>query len=820
MAINKKLIHFRTKTAFTTELNAGNILDTSIVFIKDTKEIWTHGQLYSCSLTEEEVISIIENSQSISDLTNALNNKVDKVEGKQLSTNDYTTAEKNKLAEALDESAANILINTAIGKLTKASVGLGDVDNTSDANKPVSTAQKKAIDDAKGEVQGNLNTHTARTDNPHSVTKEQIDLGNVTNDSQVKRSEMGVPNGVAVLDENGLISSDSLPSSVNNVIEFDSKDSFPTTGESGKIYVAKDSNRTYRWSENQYTELSVSLALGETSTTAYAGDKGKDVSDKLAKVRSTQLSHIKDTDTFSVTAEKVSLNYDCYVGDQYGAEATSHSVDIPVASETQAGIVTAEDKKAITNLDTTYAKKADVDKSIKDLSDSINAGGTSAVISLTENSSTAYAKSYVLKQGDREVGTINIPKDMVVSSGSLQSVTVEDTPYAGAKVGDKYIDLIIANSTNEHIYIPVSELVNAYIAGNGLALDGSTFYAKKDATSEDYLTISKDGIKISGIDRALEGKVNKEEGKSLVLTTEITKLENLPDKASLEKSISDAKKAGDNAQSSLDAHIGDTQNPHNVNKSQVGLGNVTNDSQVKRSEMGTANGVATLDDQGLIPASQLPSYVDDVIDVYATYTKSDTGILTDIEVFSDSGKTEPITGESGKIYIDVENNYQFRWTGTQYAPVGAPTVIGEVAGTAYDGSKGKAIADKINEHVAKTDNPHNVTKAQIGLDNVDNTSDKLKPISDATQLALNEKVDKVAGKSLTSNDFTDTLKNKLDGIAANANNYSLPTASETELGGVMVDSALNSTSTNPVQNRVVGSAIEEINGKLSWAKIN
>ena len=55
MAINKKLIHFQNKTAFTTELNAGNIPDTSIVFIKDTKEIWTHGQLYSCSLSEEEI---------------------------------------------------------------------------------------------------------------------------------------------------------------------------------------------------------------------------------------------------------------------------------------------------------------------------------------------------------------------------------------------------------------------------------------------------------------------------------------------------------------------------------------------------------------------------------------------------------------------------------------------------------------------------------------------------------------------------------------------------------------------------------------------
>ena len=768
MAINKKLIHFRTKTAFTTELDAGNILDTSIVFIKDTKEIWTHGQLYSCSLTEEEVISIIKNSDSISNLTNALNNKVDKVSGKSL----------------VDDTEINKLSN---------------LPSKADLDSAIADAKKAGTD-----TQTNLTAHINNKENPHEVTKAQVELGNVTNDAQVKRSEMGVANGVATLDEKGLVLSSQLPSSVDDVLEFDLKDNFPTTGEPGKIYIAKDSNRTYRWDENQYKELSVSLALGETSTTAYAGDKGKDISDKLAKVRSTQLSHIKDTDTFSATAEKVSLNYDCYVGDQYGAEATSHSVDIPVASETQAGIVTAEDKKAITNLDTTYAKKADVDKSIKDLSDSINAGGASAVISLTENSSTAYAKSYVLSQGSTEIGTINIPKDMVVSSGSLQSVTSVDTPYAGAKVGDKYIDLVIANSTSEHIYIPVSDLINAYLAGDGLTLENSKFSIKKDAASESYLTVSADGVKVSGIDSALESKVDKEEGKQLS-TNDYTTAE----KNKLAEAIDES-----TANTLINTAIG------KLTKASVGLDNVTNDSQVKRSEMGTANGVATLDGQGHVPASQLPSYVDDVVDVYATYTEGAAGVLTNIEVFSDSGKTQPVTGESGKIYIDVENNYQFRWTGTKYAPVGAPTVIGEVAGTAYDGGKGKAIADKINEHVTKTDNPHKVTKDQVGLGNVDNTSDKLKPISDATKSALEGKVDKVAGKSLTSNDFTDTLKNKLDGIAENANNYSLPTASETQLGGVMVDSTLNSTSTNPVQNRVVGSAIEEINGKLSWAKIN
>ena len=112
---------------------------------------------------------------------------------------------------------------------------------------------------------------------------------------------------------------------------------------------------------------------------------------------------------------------------------------------------------------------------------------------------------------------------------------------------------------------------------------------------------------------------------------------------------------------------------------------------------GSANGIASLDEQGVVPSAQLPSYVDDAIDVYATYDKSAEGVLSNIQLFSNQEKTTPITPESGKIYIDVEGNYQFRWTGTQYATLGAPTVLGEVTGTAYDGGKGKALSDKINK---------------------------------------------------------------------------------------------------------------------------
>jgi hypothetical protein len=86
---------------------------------------------------------------------------------------------------------------------------------------------------------------------------------------------MGVANGVATLNESGLVPSSQLPSYVDDVLEYNTLSSFPPVGEDGKIYVSEDTNLTYRWSGSQYVEISKSLALGETSSTAYAGDKGK-----------------------------------------------------------------------------------------------------------------------------------------------------------------------------------------------------------------------------------------------------------------------------------------------------------------------------------------------------------------------------------------------------------------------------------------------------------------------------------------------------------------------------------------------------------------
>lgn len=87
--------------------------------------------------------------------------------------------------------------------------------------------------------------------------------------------DKGANNGVAELDNNGKVPSSQLPSYVDDVLEYASLDQFPATGESGKIYVALDTNKTYRWGGSAYVVIASDLALGETSASAYRGDRGK-----------------------------------------------------------------------------------------------------------------------------------------------------------------------------------------------------------------------------------------------------------------------------------------------------------------------------------------------------------------------------------------------------------------------------------------------------------------------------------------------------------------------------------------------------------------
>ena len=133
------------------------------------------------------------------------------------------------------------------------------------------------------------------------------------------------------------------------------------------------------------------------------------------------------------------------------------------------------------------------------------------------------------------------------------------------------------------------------------------------------------------------------------------------------------------------------------NKLQTNINNLEKKHDDFVATKGKANGFASLDGNGLVPSSQLPSYVDDVIEAYATYDISETGKLSNIKLYSDPDHANPITGESGKIYLNITQDqppYQFRWSGTQFVDSNTSSLIlGEVTGTAYDGGKGKALAN-------------------------------------------------------------------------------------------------------------------------------
>ena len=149
--------------------------------------------------------------------------------------------------------------------------------------------------------------------------------------------------GVASLDENGHVPSSQLPSYVDDVLEFATKNDFPgakegddAKGETGKIYVALDTNLTYRWGGTAYVEITSSLALGETSATAYAGDKGKSLKDAFDRHVNTEST----VNPHKVTAAQVGVtltNGTLKVGDQSITPLTAKTETDPKFSEWKGG---------------------------------------------------------------------------------------------------------------------------------------------------------------------------------------------------------------------------------------------------------------------------------------------------------------------------------------------------------------------------------------------------------------------------------------------------------------------------------------------------
>lgn len=155
----------------------------------------------------------------------------------------------------------------------------------------------------------------------------------------------GAPNGLASLNESGIIPSAQLPSYVDDVIEVDTFSNLPGTGESGKIYIVQDTNLTYRWSGTDYVEISKSLALGETSSTAYPGDKGKTTTDKLNRIPD---KLITDTVNVNQSTTEAVLNFVTYR--QEAQQVGRNTLTITSATISQAGLMSSSDKTKLDGL--------------------------------------------------------------------------------------------------------------------------------------------------------------------------------------------------------------------------------------------------------------------------------------------------------------------------------------------------------------------------------------------------------------------------------------------------------------------------------------
>ena len=233
-----------------------------------------------------------------------------------------------------------------------------------------------------------------------------------------------------------------------------------------------------------------------------------------------------------------------------------------------------------------------------------------------------------------------------------------------------------------------------------------------------------------------------------------------------------------NVKSLFNTHTTNKNNPHGVTKSQIGLANVENKSSATiRGEMtsdnvidalgytpldaakkGAASGVAELDATGKVPSAQLPSYVDDTIE----------GYLSGGKFYKESSHTTQITGEAGKIYVELSTNKTYRWSGSTYVEISQSLALGETSTTAYRGDRGKAAYD----HISNKSNPHGVTKSQIGLGNVPNvaTNDQtptFTAVDEDTALVSGEKLSSILGKIARTILTVISLKKTVDELNSN-----------------------------------------------------
>lgn len=298
----------------------------------------------------------------------------------------------------------------------------------------------------------------------------------------------GAPNGLASLNESGIIPSAQLPSYVDDVIEVNTFSNLPGTGESGKIYIVQDTNLTYRWSGTDYVEISKSLALGETSSTAYPGDKGKATTDKLNRIPN---KLITDTINVNQSATEAVLSFTYYK--QNEQQSGRNTLTITSATTSQAGLMSSSDKTKLnglkdqagitsdinavqTNLKTHINNKSNPHKVTKDQVGLGNVDNTSDANKPISNATqTALNGKFSATDGNALKQRVdNIPKlvatDITVDSDNDSvNISLDKTSIVDGTLSGTTININSATASKAGILVPTdkSKIDKIITNGNG-----------------------------------------------------------------------------------------------------------------------------------------------------------------------------------------------------------------------------------------------------------------------------------------------------------------------------------------------------------------
>ena len=395
----------------------------------------------------------------------------------------------------------------------------------------------KEIADREAEIDRIENKFDGVTDKLEDALQKEIEdrkAGDttITNSLNAFISTKGQPGGLAELDSTGKVPAAQLPSYVDDVLEFSTKDQFPQTGETGKIYVAKDTNLTYRWTGTQYLEISQSLALGETPSTAYPGDKGKANRDALNSMPTKLTSYLTPTTS---TGELVKINYKYISKDglNYGP-LQDDNIDIPSATTTNAGAMSAIDKGRLDDLYNEFGSIQNPGDKLDSLPNNLVTGidatsrnATSVTINYKQSDLSAASNSYanpitksqtipaatqsaagVMTATDKQNLDVNIPNritnldnrvttevnrlEELIESSSSEITNDLNVEIQARKDGDAQLQTNINNLQSTMNTELAKKVGKVTVAGSGNAvttasISGDTLTLTKGATYNNYV---------------------------------------------------------------------------------------------------------------------------------------------------------------------------------------------------------------------------------------------------------------------------------------------------------------------------------------------